>query len=218
MIEQPGGWGGKVTAAMGAPVSDLRLIRSDTSLLGDDRLGRIVEALAYAVEIKDAHTGQHMYRSALLASSCLEQIDYDLSLDEGVQFGFMLHDVGKIGVPDHILRKKGPLTAEEWDVMRAHPEMGLRIVEPMGFSPKTVDVILYHHERWDGGGYPFGLRGAEIPLAARVFAVVDAYDALTCERPYRSAIAKSAALSFIESEAGGRFDPRACEALFALIS
>ncbi|MFP5298169.1 MAG: HD-GYP domain-containing protein [Actinomycetota bacterium] len=181
---------------------DLRVVDERT-----ENLAGVVESLAYAVEIKDPHTGQHMFRTAMLASACLEQIDYELSLDEDVGYGFLLHDVGKIGVPDHILRKPGELTGDEWSIMKTHPEMGARIVRPMGFAQSTIDVIAYHHERWDGRGYPYGLEGTEIPLAARVFSVVDTYDALTCERPYRQALPKDVALHHISLGAGTQFDP-----------
>lgn len=194
---------------------DLRIVEDDART---HNLAALVESLAYAVEIKDAHTGQHMYRTALLASACLEQIDYDLSLDEDVNYGFLLHDIGKIGVPDYILHKPGELTQDEWEIMRSHPEMGMRIVEPMGFAQETIDVIGYHHERWDGRGYPYGLEGTDIPLAARVFSVVDTYDALTCERPYRKALAKDIALHYISVEAGTRFDPTVVASFISTLS
>lgn len=194
-------------------VSDLRI---ETSVRTED-LGRIVEALACAVEIKDASTAEHLYRSSLLASACLEQIDYELSLDDETGFGFMLHDIGKIGVPDSILQKQGELTAEEWVIMRSHPEMGVRIVEPIGFSQRTKDVILFHHERYDGTGYPYGIEGEEIPLSARVFAVADTFDALTSVRPYRGAIDKETAIRYISMGAGTRFDPNVVAAFIALV-
>jgi HD-GYP domain-containing protein (c-di-GMP phosphodiesterase class II) len=119
----------------------------------------------------------------------------------------MLHDVGKIGIPDAILNKPGPLDTDEWTVMQGHPEMGIRIVDPVGFGDATTDIILSHHEHWNGNGYPNRLRGDEIPLAARVFAVADAYDAITSDRPYRPAAPKTIALDEIRRDAGQRFDP-----------
>jgi response regulator RpfG family c-di-GMP phosphodiesterase len=166
-----------------------------------------IEALAGAVEARDACTGAHLHRTTQLAQSCLERIDPVLAQNEEVNYGFMLHDVGKIGVPDGVLQKPGPLTDEEWVVMRSHPEMGVRIVEPMGFSHTAIEIILSHHERWDGGGYPNRLRRDEIPLAARSFSVVDAYDAMTSDRPYRSAMSSSDALEVVASESGAAFDP-----------
>lgn len=214
-VRQALGLGAYMSGNQRLATADLRIIRDETPTVERSAL---VESLAYAVEIKDAHTGAHMYRTALLASACLETIDYDLSLDEGVSFGFLLHDIGKIGVPDHILRKPGELNEQEWEIMRAHPEMGARIVAPMGFEDHTLDVIRFHHERWDGGGYPYGIEGTDIPLAARVFAVADTYDALTCERPYRTAIEKDIALHYISLEAGAQFDPEVVSSFISMIS
>lgn len=175
-----------------------------------------IEALAAAVEVRDLGTGKHLRRVTSLANSCLEKIDMDLASNEEVQFGFTLHDVGKIGVPDAVLNKAGPLTDAEWKLMRRHPELGVRIVEPIGFSNATTDVILSHHERWDGSGYPFGLEREEIPLTARAFAVVDAFDAMTSDRPYRAAMSDPDALEIVQSEAGNSFDPEVVEVLIDL--
>lgn len=172
-----------------------------------------IEALAAAVEVRDLGTGQHLHRVTELATKCLEMIDSDLARNEEVQFGFTLHDVGKIGVPDAILNKEGALTESEWRVMRRHPEMGTKIVEPIGFSPAATDIILSHHERFDGSGYPFGLATEEIPLTARTFAVVDAFDAMTSDRPYRAAMAQSDALEMIHADSGTSFDPEVAQIL-----
>jgi HD-GYP domain-containing protein (c-di-GMP phosphodiesterase class II) len=166
-----------------------------------------IETLASAVEVRDSCTGQHLRRVTSLALDCLDKIDPALARNEEVSFGFMLHDVGKIGTPDAILQKPGPLTDEEWKVMRQHPEMGVRIVEPIGFSSTATDVILNHHERWDGKGYPVKLRREEIPLTARTFAVADAYDAMTSDRPYRPAMDKADALQAIVDVSGTMYDP-----------
>lgn len=177
-----------------------------------------IEALAAAVEVRDLGTGQHVRRVTSLASSCLEKIDTDLASNEEVQFGFTLHDVGKIGVPDAVLNKPGPLTDDEWKLMRQHPELGVKIVEPIGFSSATTDVILSHHERWDGSGYPFGLEREEIPVTARAFAVVDAFDAMTSDRPYRAAMSDPDALEIVQRESGTSFDPDVVDVLIDLTS
>jgi response regulator RpfG family c-di-GMP phosphodiesterase len=167
----------------------------------------VIHALAAAVEARDSGTGQHLHRVTDLALRCMTEIDDSMARNEEIQYGFTLHDVGKIGVPDEILLKPGPLSAHEWSVMRTHPQLGAKIVEPIGFSGATMGVILHHHERWDGTGYPNGLKGVEIPLAARTFAVADAYDAMTSERPYRAAMTDDEAVRIILDERGNAFDP-----------
>jgi response regulator RpfG family c-di-GMP phosphodiesterase len=167
----------------------------------------VINALAAAVEARDADTGHHLRRVTDLAIRCITEIDDNMARNEEIQYGFTLHDVGKIGVPDKILNKPGPLSVEEWSVMRTHPEVGAKIVEPIGFSSATMGIIRHHHERWDGEGYPTGLKGAEIPLAARTFAVADSYDAMTSERPYRAAMTDDEAIRIIVDERDGAFDP-----------
>lgn len=124
-----------------------------------------------------------------------------------IERGAYLHDIGKIGVPDHILRKNGPLTDEERKVMMHHPDIGKRLVADIGFLKGAVPIVYCHHERTDGKGYPRGLRGDEIPLEARVFAVVDTLDAMISERPYRKPLPLSVARQTIAEEAGKQFDP-----------
>lgn len=166
-----------------------------------------IEALAAAVEARDSPTAQHLERVTDLATRCMEILDPDVAQMEEVAYGFMLHDVGKIGIPDAILNKPGPLDEGEWKIMRGHPELGVRIVDPVGFSKTTTEIILCHHERWNGNGYPFGLRHDEIPLPARAFAVADAFDAITSDRPYRGAATHEIALDEIKAGAGKSFDP-----------
>jgi putative nucleotidyltransferase with HDIG domain len=168
-----------------------------------------IQTLAAAVEFKDAITAEHLHRVASLAARCLRRIDEDLAADEALVYGFTLHDIGKIGIPDAILTKPGPLTDTEWKTMRQHPEMGAEIVRPLGFPDRTLHVILHHHERFDGRGYPGGLAGDEIPIAARVFAIADAYDAMTSDRPYRKAMPHRVALEILANGRGYQFDPDA---------
>ena len=175
-----------------------------------------IEALAAAVEVRDANTGRHLRRVTDLARACMEEIDGGLARNEEVGFGFMLHDVGKIGVPDAVLNKPGPLAEGEWEVMRRHPELGVRIVQPIGFSETATEIILSHHERWDGSGYPKGLARDEIPLTARAFAVADAYDAMTTDRPYRGAVSKEKALDVIVDAAEARYDPEVVDVFVEL--
>ncbi|HUR51479.1 MAG TPA: HD-GYP domain-containing protein [Mycobacteriales bacterium] len=173
-------------------------------------------ALAQAIEARDSGTGGHVQRVTALAQALLQVVDPALAADEHLSFGFLLHDVGKIGVPDAILRKPGPLTPVERQIMDTHPEIGHRIVAQAGFSPLVSEIVLTHHERWDGGGYPRGLRGEEIPLATRLFAVADSLDAMTSDRPYRHGVPLEVAVAEVVRHSGTQFDPAAVAALLEL--
>jgi ribonuclease P protein subunit RPR2 len=173
-------------------------------------------ALAQAIEARDSGTGGHVVRVTKLATAMLALVDPDLAADEQVSFGFLLHDVGKIGVPDAILRKPGPLTLEERAIMDKHPAIGHRIVSEAGFTDVVGDIVLTHHERWDGGGYPQGLRGEQIPLSTRIFAVADALDAMTDDRVYRAGMSLDDAVIEVVRHSGTQFDPLAVEVLCSL--
>jgi putative nucleotidyltransferase with HDIG domain len=177
------------------------------------RMRAIVESLALAVEAKDSVTSLHLRSVTLLAVQLAAQIDPEIAESDEFRYGCLLHDVGKIGVPERILSKPGPLTDDEWVVMRSHPDTGARVVEPLGLPQTVVDIVRHHHERWDGLGYPDGLVGEEIPLAARIFAVCDALDAMTSERPYRDPLPHSIAYARVRREAGRQFDPTVIAAL-----
>lgn len=176
-----------------------------------------IHALAAAVEARDFGTGRHLRRVTDLATRCMTAIDSSLASNDEVAYGFMLHDVGKVGIPDAVLNKPGPLDAREWETMRRHPEIGLEIVQPIGFTKKATDVILCHHERWDGSGYPLGLSGEQIPITARAFSVADAYDAMTSDRPYRKAMDSESALEVIDLDSRHRFDPEVVETFVELV-
>ena len=173
----------------------------------------VIESLAAAVEAKDTVTSRHLRAVSRLATQLAATVDAALTSSDDFLFGCLLHDVGKIGVPERILMKPGALTPEEWEVMRRHPQTGARVVRPLGLAPVVTDVVLYHHERWDGRGYPERLRGAEIPLAARVFSVCDALEAMTAARPYRGPLPPSVAFERVRIEAGHQFDPAVVAAL-----
>ncbi|HEX9888940.1 MAG TPA: HD domain-containing phosphohydrolase, partial [Nitriliruptorales bacterium] len=171
-----------------------------------------VESLASAVDAKDSYTGSHIDRVEAFGRRLLEVLDPELSHDEALLWGFRLHDVGKIGVPDSVLLKPGPLDDHEWEIMKRHPEIGAQIVQAAPFLQGARDVILHHHERWDGRGYPFGLRGSAIPFSARVFGCIDAFDAMTSDRPYRKAMPVDRAMQELLRHAGTQFDPEVIEA------
>jgi HD-GYP domain-containing protein (c-di-GMP phosphodiesterase class II) len=171
-----------------------------------------VTALTNAVEARDAYTGKHAERVAAYGKAIAAMLDTDLATDTQTEFGFLLHDIGKVAVPDGILHKPGPLTEEEQEVMRQHPVIGWQILGRIEFMTDAKTGVRYHHERWDGAGYPDGLRGEEIPLAPRVFAVADALDALTTDRPYRPATPLAEARAEIDRASGTQFDPSVVEA------
>lgn len=165
-----------------------------------------VRSLAYVVEAKDAYTGQHLERCRVYGMALLREMRLDGELREA-EYGFLLHDAGKVGVSERILNKPGPLTAAEWRIMRTHPLIGYQMVGGIPFLRAAADVVRYHHEMFDGSGYPEGRAGEAIPLAARVFSVADAFDAMTTDRPYREALQLDQAASELEKMAGTQFDP-----------
>jgi hypothetical protein len=175
--------------------------------------GATVRALASAVEAKDAYTGGHLARVTAYGTEACRALGGDLAATPGLEYAFLLHDLGKIGVPDAVLNKAGPLTDEEWALMREHPAIGLRILEGVPHMDVVRAVVYSHHERWDGAGYPEGLKGEQIPLAARVFAAVDAFDAITTDRPYRAAASPDEALQRLREASGTQFAPDAVEAI-----
>jgi HD-GYP domain-containing protein (c-di-GMP phosphodiesterase class II) len=133
-----------------------------------------------------------------------------------IRQGAILHDVGKIGIPDAVLRKPGKLDSDEWAEMCKHPEMGYRMLEGIRFLKPALDIVISHQERFDGSGYPQGLKGDEIPLGARIFAVVDTFDAMTSDRPYRAALSIDAARQEIRDWSGRQFDPRVADVFLSI--
>lgn len=183
------------------------------SLVGlqGDPYEMFVESLAEALDLREQETGLHSKRVAshtlLLARHFYSKVD-DL---REVYWGSLLHDIGKIGVPDAVLLKPGKLTAEDWRVMQQHPRNGHQILQKLTYLAMAADLVLCHEERYDGSGYPAGLKGEQIPFPARLFAVIDTLDAMTFDRPYRKALPFDAAKEEILRMAGSQFDPRAVE-------
>jgi ribonuclease P protein subunit RPR2 len=176
-----------------------------------------MKSLAQVIEAKDQTTRGHLDRTQAYGLALARRIDPQLASTPTLGYGFFLHDIGKVGVPEHILCKRGPLDGAEWDVMRRHPLVGAQIVAPIAFLRDALDLIRHHHERFDGAGYPDGLRGAEIPLSARIFAVADSFDAMTSDRPYRGAIGVERALGEIRCGAGSQFDPEVVRVFVRMI-
>ena len=175
-----------------------------------------LKALSRVLEYRDLETKGHTDRVAELSVRLGQALGFpDL---EGLRLGAYFHDLGKLALPDEILKKPGALSTGEWRVVKTHPEVGLEILKSLPFLPQVVlNVVLYHHERWDGSGYPRGLKGEEIPLEARIFAVVDVYDALTSERPYKRAWSPEEAQKELRAQAGRSLDPEVVEAFLRLL-
>ncbi|QJA05843.1 two-component system response regulator [Thermosulfurimonas marina] len=170
----------------------------------------VIVRLSRAAEYRDEHTGEHILRIAHYSAMIARKLGLNEEAVESILYAAPLHDIGKIGIPDQILLKPGPLTPEEWEIMKKHTKIGAEILKGTrsGFVRVGEVVALYHHERWDGTGYPQGLKGPEIPLAARIVAVADVFDAVTSDRPYRKAMSNEEAFRIIEEGAGSHFDPR----------
>jgi len=207
----------------------LRLNRYRKSLQQQDEIQRAHNELqdAYeetlkgwvrALDARDRETELHSRRVTLLTKSVARQAgiaDQDL---EDVRRGALLHDIGKIAVPDHILRKPGPLTDAEWVIMRTHPKAAYDILKPIKHLANSLDIPYCHHERWDGAGYPRGLKGDAIPLSARIFAIIDVWDALLSDRPYRKAWKREKVIEHIQENSGTHFDPVLADLFLKMMS
>jgi HD-GYP domain-containing protein (c-di-GMP phosphodiesterase class II) len=176
-----------------------------------------IEGWSQALELRDQETQGHSSRVLELTLSMASAIglpDWQL---RDIRRGVLLHDIGKMGVPDSILHKQGPLTPEEWQIMRQHPQYAFNMLAPIVYLRNALDIPYAHHERWNGQGYPRGLKGDTIPLPARIFSVVDVYDALISDRPYRKAWSEEKTLEYIVSQSGEHFDPQIVEIFLAVI-
>ena len=172
---------------------------------------------SHAMDLRDKETQDHTKRVTELTLKMAERMRISKQEQVHIQRGALLHDIGKLGIPDHILHKPGKLTKEEWDIMRQHPIYAFEMLSAINYLRPALDIPYCHHEKWDGSGYPRNLRGEEIPFAARIFAVVDVWDALTSDRPYREAWTKEKALKYIQEQSGVNFDPNVVEVFLELI-
>ncbi len=175
----------------------------------------VVVALARTVEARDNYTEKHLRRVADRSVEVARRMGMTEREIEGVRLGGLLHDLGKIAVPDGVLLKPGPLDRAEFALVRRHPEAGAEIVRPLRAFDGPEPAILHHHERFDGTGYPYGLRGEQIPLAARVVAVADSFDAMTTDRPYRAALSQAVAFQRLEDGRGEQWDPSTVDVFLA---
>jgi len=170
-----------------------------------------IEGWSRAMDLRDKETEGHTQRVTVLSENLAKLAGIKEEELIFVRRGALLHDIGKLGVPDAILLKTDKLTDEEWDIMRKHPQYAYDMIYPIEYLRPALDIPFCHHEKWDGSGYPRGLKGEEIPLAARIFAIVDVWDALTSDRPYRPAWNKEKTLKHINEQSGKHFDPHIVE-------
>ncbi len=175
-----------------------------------------LEALLAALDVRDTETEGHSERVAAYTMAIASRLKLDSSEVPHIERGALLHDIGKIGVPDSILYKPGPLTPEEWEIMKQHPVLGYRMCMKIEMLRSAAPIVLHHHERWDGKGYPYGLMGEEIPLGARIFAIADTLDAMTSDRPYRKALSFAQAREEIARCAKTQFDPALVEVFLTI--
>lgn len=176
-----------------------------------------IEGWSQALELRDQETQGHSARVLDLTLRLTDALGFSDKEMQEIRRGVLLHDIGKMGIPDSILHKPGPLTEEEWDIMRKHPEYAYDMISPISYLRNSLDIPYCHHEHWDGSGYPRGLRGETIPLSARVFSIVDVYDALTSDRPYRGAWSKEKTIEYIREQSGKQFDPHIVDVFLELI-
>src|SRR5918993_900313 len=176
-----------------------------------------IEALALAIDAKDQTAQSPIRRVQVYATSIARGLGMSDTEIQGVKTAALLHDIGKLAVPEHILSKPGPLTQEEFQKIRVHPQVGAEIISAVPFPYPVAPLILSHHERWDGKGYPQGLKGEEIPLGARILSVVDYFDALTSDRPYHKAMTHDAALALLHQESGKALDPTVVEIFIRML-
>ena len=180
--------------------------------------GATLEAWAHALELRDSETAGHTQRVMELCLRLSTKLGVPNEALVHISRGALLHDIGKLAIPDNILRKTGPLDESEWEVMREHPNYAFDLLKPIKYLHEAIDIPYSHHEKWNGSGYPRGLKEEEIPFPARIFTVVDVFDALVSERPYREAWKKDEALDYISSKSGEEFDPDIVVAFLEIVA
>ncbi|GAB4580805.1 MAG: hypothetical protein Fur0022_35470 [Anaerolineales bacterium] len=178
-----------------------------------------IQGWILALELHDGESRAHAFRVAEMAVRLATEVGIKEPMLPHIRHGALLHDIGKLGVPGSILKKNGPLTNEEWVIMQKHPALAHELLAPIKFLEPALDIPIYHHEKWDGSGYPHGLRGEQIPLAARIFTVVDVWDALRSNRPYRTeAWSDKKIATYLQQQAGHSFDPMIVKTFVKLLT
>jgi putative nucleotidyltransferase with HDIG domain len=194
--------------------SELQRSNAELSLAYD----ATIEGLSRALDLRDKETKEHTSRVTNITVKLATRLGVKQSDMIHVRRGAILHDIGKVAIPDQILFKPGPLAQDEWDIMRKHPMIAVELLSAVNYLEPALEIPHWHHEKWNGTGYPDGLGQEDIPFSARLFALADVYDALISKRPYRSAWSKWQAVQYIESQAGIHFDPRIVPEFLDLIN
>jgi HD-GYP domain-containing protein (c-di-GMP phosphodiesterase class II) len=194
---------------------ELHVLQRTTAL--NDTNQKTLEGWVRLLELRNFESRGHSERVCRLSTTLAEKLNRSTEEIEAIKYGAMLHDIGALGIPDPVLLKIEPLTALDWEIIKRHSEYGYQILQGIKFLEPSLDIVHYHHERLDGSGYPDGLKGNAIPWSARLFAVVDVYDALTSKRPYRAAWTIREAKYYLQNNAGKLFDPLIVTAFFGLL-
>ena len=200
---------------------DMELLKKKVYRLSQRANQSLIEAIfavAKTIGLKDWYSDTFTQRTMHYASEIAKMLKLPKNEIEHIRKAAILHDIGKVGISENILLKKSKLTMREFEIIKKHPQLSTDIIRPLYFLRGTIPLILYHHERWDGKGYPHGLNGNEIPFGARIIAIVDAYQSLTSNRPYRKAYVKSNAMKILKRESGTKFDPRVAAAFLKILS
>jgi putative nucleotidyltransferase with HDIG domain len=206
---------GQASIAIGSAILFSELQRTNTELT--KAYDSTIEGWSRALDLRDKETEGHTRRVTELTLDLAKEFEFNADELVHIRRGSLLHDIGKLGVPDRILFKETNLEPEEWTLMKQHSVYALEMLQPIHYLQQALDIPYCHHEKWDGSGYPRGLKGEEIPLAARIFAVVDVWDAVTSDRPYRAAWTQEKAMELLKTEAGKQFDPQVVEKFAYLI-
>jgi len=196
--------------------AEAQLQRAHTDL--QEAYDKTIEGWVLALDLRDKETEGHTQRVKIMTEKLAREMGYSEEEITHIRRGALLHDMGKMGIPDEILQKPGPLTDDEWVIMRKHPEMAYQMLSQIKYLKDAITIPYYHHERWDGSGYPHKLRGEDIPLQARMFAVVDVWDALSSDRPYRKKMPHKDVIEYLRKETGRLFDPKVIEKFIPLIT
>ncbi len=199
---------------------DVKLLKKELEKLTRQANQGLIEsifAFAKTIELKDHYTGEHVEKTVHYATEVARELGLPNDEVDKIRKASILHDLGKIGISENILLKKGKLTTEEFDEIKKHPQIAVDILRPIQSLQGVIPMIYYHHERWDGGGYLNGLKGDEIPIGARIIAVSDVYEALTSDRPYRKAFSRDEAINMVKDSSGTQFDPKVVDAFLKVL-